>query len=56
MFKTPQEYAKMLFDLHFQSESGALAEVFGAAKAYPEIPHSFWRDVFLAIQVLATNK
>lgn len=54
MAGTPQNTAKQLYDLYFGNKDLALAEVFCMAKAFSEkdgdMPNSYWRDVFLAIQ------
>lgn len=46
--------AKLLLELYFNNKELALAELFNMAKAYAgkagDMPNSFWRDVFRAIE------
>lgn len=56
MSGTPQNTAKQIMELYFNNKDAALAEVFNMAKAFEgkngDMPNTYWRDVFLAIQKL----
>ena len=54
--KTPAEYAKLMLDLFYGQEEFAQAELFEAAKAHPQIPNKFWRDVSVQMAILAARR
>ena len=50
MFKTPKQYAALMLAGHHHDKEAALVELYSAARAYPQTPAKFFRDVAVIIE------